>query len=123
MFQLNQVLTLQFLDILVSTLSILTFYNIYTIIYSTDDNLSLYYIKDTAAISATTTYYYGGISSSDLSIIISVATTTIQLICFLLWLHITLHYLGDILNYCSVVIERIEKQGKLGLNLLFRLNC
>ena len=112
-------LFLQFLDILVSTLSILTFYNIYTIIYSTDDNLSLYYIKDTAA----TTYYYGGISSSDLSIIISVATTTIQLICFLLWLHITLHYLGDILNYCSVVIERIEKQSKLGLNLLFRLNC
>ena len=113
-------LFLQFLDILVSTLSILTFYNIYTIIYSTNsDIIPLYYIKDTAA----TTYFYGGISSSDLSIIISVATTTIQLICFLLWLHITLHYLGDILNYCSVVIERIEKQGKLGLNLLFRLNC
>ena len=116
-------LFLQFLDILVSTLSILTFYNIYTIIYSTNNDIvPLYYIKDTA-ISATSTYYYGGISSSDLSIIISVATTTIQLICFLLWLHITLHYLGDILNYCSVVIERIEKQGKLGLNLLFRLNC
>ena len=115
-------LFLQFLDLLVSTLSILTFYNIYTIIYSTEV-IPLYYIKDTAAISTTTTYYYGGISSSDLSIIISVATTTIQLICFLLWLHITLHYLGDILNYCSVVIECIEKQGKLGLNLLFRLNC
>jgi len=113
-------LFLQFLDLLVSTLSILTFYNIYTIIYSTEDNLSLF--KDTTAISATY-YYYGGISSSDLSIIISVATTTIQLICFLLWLHITLHYLGDILNYCSAVIERIEKRSKLGLNLLFRLNC
>lgn len=114
-------LFLQFLDLLVSTLSILTFYNIYTIIYSTgNDNIPLYYIKDTA----TTTYYnYRGISSSDLSIIISVATTTIQLICFLLWLHITLHYLGDILNYCSAVIERIEKQSKLGLNCLFRLSC
>jgi len=117
-------LFLQFLDLLVSTLSILTFYNIYTIIYSSTDNdiIPLYYIKDTASLS-TTTYYYGGISSSDLSIIISVATTTIQLICFLLWLHITLHYLGDILNYCSAVIERIEKQSKLGLNCLFRLCC
>ena len=113
-------LFLQFLDLLVSTLSILTFYNIYTIIYSTDNDIvPLYYVKDTA----TTYYYYGGISTSDLSIIISVATSTIQLICFLLWLHITLHYLGDILNYCSVVIERIEKQSKLGLNCLFRLCC
>ena len=51
------------------------------------------------------------LSSSDannnLSTLISTLTSGLQLVIFLLWLHITIHYLGDILNVARVITTRV----------------
>ena len=105
MFTANTLLS--FLDHLVSALSIVLFVNLFVAIFYTtsyDDDFN-----------ATTGYYYYAASSDqttfqfqlDISTIITIVTTTLHLIAFLLWLNITLYYIGDITHYCTLIIELI----------------
>lgn len=64
-------------------------------------------------------------STTQLSFIISAVTSLLQLFIILLWAHITLYYLGDILDVCQLVLEAVgslfgvaaakkDNQGVLG---------
>lgn len=46
-------------------------------------------------------------STTQLSFIISAVTSLLQLFIILLWAHITLYYLGDILDVCQLVLEAV----------------
>ena len=81
---------LSFLDILVNTIGTFTFINIYSTIY-----YSFSYTSSSPSPSS---------SDIHLSTIISIITTILHLFIFLLWVHITLHYTNDILNYRAAVI-------------------
>lgn len=108
MFTANTLLS--FLDHLVSALSIVLFVNLFVAIFYTtsyDDN-----------VNATTGHYNYYAASSDptssqldISTIITIVTTTLHLISFLLWLNITLYYIGDITHYCTLIIELIVGGG------------
>ena len=107
MFTANTLLS--FLDHLVSALSIVLFVNLFVAIFYTSSS----YDDD---VNATTGYYNYYAASSDptssqfqldISTIITIVTTTLHLISFLLWLNITLYYIGDITHYCTLIIELI----------------
>ena len=106
MFTANTLLS--FLDHLVSALSIVLFVNLFVAI--------LYTTSSYDDVNATTGHYnYYGASSDptssqfqlDISTIITIVTTTLHLISLLLWLNITLYYIGDITHYCTLIIELI----------------
>src|SRR6056300_1471702 len=96
MFTANTLLS--FLDYLVSSLSIVLFFNLFTAIFYTSATSSYY---DVNAIA----------QQLDISTIITIVTTTLHLISFLLWLNITLYYIGDITHYCTLIIELIVGGG------------
>ena len=106
MFTANTLLS--FLDHLVSALSIVLFVNLFVAIFYTSSS----YDDD---VNATTGHYNYAASSDptssqfqlDISTIITIVTTTLHLISFLLWLNITLYYIGDITHYCTLIIELI----------------
>ena len=106
MFTANTLLS--FLDHLVSALSIVLFVNLFVAIFYTTS-------YDDDDVNATTGYYNYYAASSDptsqfqldISKIITIVTTTLHLIAFLLWLNITLYYIGDITHYCTLIIELI----------------
>ena len=107
MFTANTLLS--FLDYLVSSLSIVLFFNLFTAIFYT------------SATNNNTSYDdVNAIAQLDISTIITIVTTTLHLISFLLWLNITLYYIGDITHYCTLFIELIaggsgnseEKRGR-----------
>ena len=106
MFTANTLLS--FLDHLVSALSIVLFVNLFTAIFYTtsyDDDVNAipgYYNIYAASSDQTTSQF-----QLDISTIITIVTTTLHLISFLLWLNITLYYIGDITHYCTLIIELI----------------
>ena len=107
MFTANTLLS--FLDHLVSALSIVLFVNLFVATFHTTS-------YDDDDVNATTGHYNYYAASSDptssqfqldISTIITIVTTTLHLISFLLWLNITLYYIGDITHYCTLIIELI----------------
>ena len=106
MFTANTLLS--FLDHLVSALSVVLFVNLfvatfYTTSYDDDVNATTGYYNYYAASSDPTSSQF----ELDISTIITIVTTTLHLISFLLWLNITLYYIGDITHYCTLIIELI----------------
>ena len=57
---------------------------------------------------------------ADISSLIELATTILQLLLFVLWLHITSHHVGDIANASTRIVDRITagEDGRLRSSVL-----
>mmetsp|Transcript_650 Transcript_650/g.1364 ORF Transcript_650/g.1364 Transcript_650/m.1364 type:complete len:95 (-) Transcript_650:557-841(-) len=57
------------------------------------------------------TLWLYAIPSLDASSLIDFGTKAANIYVLVMWFHITLFYVGDILNYCSATLERVERIG------------